>query len=101
MKKAMIAQMIIFVVAWALMTPDTIEDNTHLFGLIGSYDIIHGNSIWVMIGAGVLSVLNIWLWWPKAQGVVNTSSESSPAESTKSAKAEEKIDQDPKTPTLD
>lgn len=87
MKKTIMVQIIIFVAAYFTMTPDVMEDNTHLFGLIGSYDIIHGNSIWVMIGAGVLSVLNIWFWWPKTQ-VTSTPSEPI-TEGTKSAEAEE------------
>lgn len=86
--RSIMVQVLIFIVAWFILTPDTLEDNTRLFGLIGSYDIIHGNSIWVMIGAGVLSVLNIWFWWPKTQ-VTSTPSEAPTAEGTKSAEAEE------------
>ena len=81
-------QVLIFIVAWFILTPDTLEDNTYLFGLIGEVEIIRGNSIWVMIGAGVLSVLNIWFWWPKTQ-VTSTPSEAPTAEGTKSAEAEE------------
>ena len=61
MKKAIaiVIQILIFVGAWFILTPDTLEDNTYIFGLFGDVEVIKGNSIWVMIGAGVLSVLNI------------------------------------------
>ena len=85
--RSIMVQVSIFIVAWFILTPDTLEDNTHVFGLIGEVEIIRGNSIWVMIGAGVLSVLNIWFWWPKTQ-VISTPSEPI-TEGTKSAEAEE------------
>ena len=106
MKKTIVMQVLIFIIAWFVMTPDVMQDNTHLFGLIGDVEIIKGNAHWVFLGAMIVSIANIWFWWPKAQGVVNTSSESSTpivAKGTKSAeaKAEETTDLDPKTPTLD
>ena len=97
MKKAIISQVVIFIAAYFALTPDQIADNTHLFGLIGSYDLVRGNSIWVMSIAAVLSAINIWVWWPKVK-ITNTVKES---EGTKNAETAEKIDQDPKTPTLD
>ena len=98
MKKTIVViiQLLIFIAAWALVTPDTLEDNTHLFGLIGDIEVIKGNTDWVLLGAAILSALNIWVWWPKTQ--VITPSESSPAEGTKSAKVEEK---DPVVPKMD
>ena len=45
MKKAIVFQVLIFIAAWFAMTPDQVVDNTYVFGLIGSYDIIHGNYI--------------------------------------------------------
>jgi hypothetical protein len=96
MKKTIVFQVLIFIVAWFILTPDTLEDNTHLFGLIGSYDIIHGNSIWVMIGAGVLSVLNIWVWWPKtAEGIKSVEAKA------EEAKAEDVKVEDPVVPKMD
>ena len=65
MKKAIIVQALIFIIAYFVMTPDVLKDNTYVFGLIGSYDVVAGNTRWVMLGAMVLSVLNIWFWWPK------------------------------------
>lgn len=97
MKKTIMVQMIIFVAAYFVMTPDTLEDNTHLFGLFGDVEVIKGNSIWVLAGAAILSVINIWVWWPKKVKVTNTSNE---AESTKSAEAKA-IDQDPVVPKMD
>ena len=91
MKKtiAIVIQVLIFVGAYFVMTPDQLVDNTYVFGLIGSYDLVRGNAHWVLLGAAVLSVLNILIWWPK-----------SPTHKTVSTvlKAE---DRDPKTPTLD
>ena len=68
MRKAMtiITQVLIFTVAWFVMTPDQLVDNTYIFGLIGSYEIVKGNADWVLAGAAILSVINIWLWWPKS-----------------------------------
>ena len=102
MKKAIVFQVLIFIAAWFAMTPDQVVDNTYVFGLIGSYDIIHGNSIWVMIGAGVLSVLNIWFWWPSRK-VVNTPAQTSTKEVTKSVEAEEvkTEEKDPVVPKMD
>ena len=96
MKKAIMVQVIIFVVAWFVMIPDTLEDNTHLFGLFGDVEVIKGNSIWVMIGAGVLSVLNIWFWWPKEAVANIIKVEGTSAE----AKAEE-TKKDPIVPKMD
>ena len=98
MKKAIaiVIQILIFVGAWFILTPDTLEDNTYIFGLFGDVEVIKGNSIWVMIGAGVLSVLNIWLWWPKSP----TRQSVEVAAETKSAEAKAK-DQDPVVPKMD
>lgn len=89
-------QVLIFVIAWFVMIPDTIEDNTYLFGLIGSYDLVRGNAHWVMLGAAILSALNILIWWPKSPTHKTVGDNAN----TKSAEAAEKIDRDPKTPDL-
>jgi len=94
---AIILQMVIFVAAYFTMTPDVMEDNTHLFGLFGDVEVIKGNSIWVLTSAAFLSVINILIWWPRQVKVTNTSNE---AESTKSAEAKA-IDQDPVVPKMD
>ena len=97
MKKAIaiVIQILIFVGAWFVMSPDTLEDNTHLFGLIGDIEVIKGNTDWVMMTAGILSVFNIWVWWPKVK-ITNTVKES---KGDKNAEAKE-IDRVPKTPDL-
>lgn len=95
MKKAIVFQMIIFVAAYFTMTPDTLEDNTHLFGLFGDVEVIKGNVHWVLLGAAVLSIINLWVWWPKEVKKNVTSSEAPIA-----AEAKE-IDRDPKTPVID
>ena len=97
MRKAMtiITQVLIFTVAWFVMTPDQLIDNTHLFGLFGDVEITKGNTVWVLAGAAILSVLNIWFWWPK-EAVANTIKvEGTSAE----AKAEET--KDPIVPKMD
>lgn len=103
MKKAIITQMLIFIIAWASMTPDVAEDNSYIFGLIGGVEIVRGNTIWVMLIAMFTSVINLWFWWPKEVKVTSTS--ETPVESTKSAitgeevKAEET--KDPVVPKMD
>ena len=94
---AIILQMVIFIVAWIVTTPDVAQDNTYLFGLIGDVEVVRGNSIWVMSIAAVLSAINIWVWWPKSREVVNTSSELS-KEDTKSTEAKAA---DPVVPKMD
>ena len=95
MKKAIAFQMLIFIAAWFIMIPDTIEDNTYLFGLIGSYDLVRGNAHWVLLGAAVLSALNIWVWWPKSTKTVETVAVEAKAEEAKAK------DQDPVVPKMD
>ena len=94
---AIVIQILIFVGAWATMTPDQLVDNTYVFGLFGSHDVVAGNTVWVLLGAMFLSVINIWLWWPKKVKVANTP-ETTKGDKSTEAKA---IDEDPKTPTLD
>ena len=99
MKKAIRSQVVIFIAAYFALTPDQIADNTHLFGLIGSYGLVRGNSIWVMSIAAVLSAINIWVWWPKK----STTPSEKPAESTKGAEVKEikSEENDPVVPKMD
>ena len=100
MKKAIAIQLLIFIGAYFSMTPDILEDNTHVFGLFGNYDLVHGNAHWVLLGAAILSVLNIWVWWPKAQ--VTSTNEAPTAEGTKSAAVSTEVkDKDPVVPKMD
>ena len=98
MKKAIMVQVIIFVVAWFVMTPDTLEDNTHLFGLFGDVEVIKGNSIWVLTGAAILSIINLWVWWPKSPTRQSVEVAAAKSAETVEAKA---ADPDPIVPKMD
>lgn len=98
MKKAIAFEMLIFIAAWFVMSPDVLKDNTYVFGLIGNYDLIRGNAHWVLLGAAVLSALNIWIWWPKSQSVTPN---EKPAEVKEEPKAEEAKAEDPVVPKMD
>lgn len=102
MKKTIVIQVLIFIATWFIMTPDQLVDNTYVFGLFGSHDVVAGNSIWVLLGAAVLSVINIWVWWPSRK-VVNTPAQTSAKEVTKSVEAEEvkTEEKDPIVPKMD
>ena len=99
MKKAIaiVIQILIFVGAWALVTPDTLVDNTYVFGLIGSYDLVRGNAHWVLLGAAVASVLNILIWWPKSPTHKTVGDNAD----TKSAETDEAKAKDPVVPKMD
>ena len=97
---AIVIQTIIFITAWFVMTPDVLEDNTYVFGLIGNVEVIPGNTQWVMLGAAVLSAFNIWLWWPKS------TTHQTVAEAAKGTKSAETVeakaaDPDPIVPKMD
>ena len=94
---AIIIQVLIFTGTWALVTPDTLVDNTYLFGLFGSYDTVPGNTVWVLLGAAILSIINIWLWWPKSP----THKTVEVGTDTKSAETDKAINQDPVVPKMD
>ena len=100
MKKTIAIQVIIFIATWFIMTPDVLEDNTHVFGLFGSYDLVRGNAHWVLAGAAILSIINILIWWPRQVKVANTVKESKGDKSAE-AKAEEAKDKDPIVPKMD
>lgn len=92
-----VIQMVIFVGAVFAIT-NTIEDNTY-FGLI--YGDIIENIRWILLGAMVLSGLNIWLLWPSRK-VVNTPAQTSAKEVTKSVAEEVKTEEkDPVVPKMD
>lgn len=99
MKKAIVIQVLILVAAWYFMTPDQLVDNTWIFGLIGSVETVKGNADWILLGAAGLSVLNIWLWWPKTKKVKVTNTPETVKES-EGAKSEAKA-VDPIVPKMD
>ena len=98
MKKtiAIIIQVLIFTAAVFVMA-NTIEDNTYFGSVSYNVDVIAENIRWIMLTAGILSVVNIWFWWPKKVKVANTLSETKESEGT-SVKTEEK---DPVVPKMD
>ena len=54
---AIIANIVVFVIGWGCIVPDTVSDQTHLFGLIGDVEIIRGNTSTVFGICAVLSTL--------------------------------------------
>ena len=40
---AIIANIVVFLIGWGCIVPDVINDQTHLFGLIGDVEILRGN----------------------------------------------------------
>ena len=51
---ATIANVVVFIIGWGCIVPDQLMDQTHLFGLFGSYEVIKGNTAVVF---GVCSIL--------------------------------------------
>ena len=88
---AIVIQIIILTAAVFTIT-NIIEDNTY-FGLI--YGDITESIRWVMLGAMVLSVVNILIWWPPRK-VTSTPNEAQ----VTSVKAEE-AKADPIIPKMD
>ena len=95
---AIVIQTIIFITAWFVMTPDQVVDNTHIFGLIGSYDTVPGNTVWVLLGAAILSIINLWVWWPKSPTRQSVEVAAAKSAETVEAKA---ADPDPIVPKMD
>lgn len=86
---AIIIQIIILTAAYFTMTPDILKDNTWVFGLIGDVEVVKGNTDWIMLTAGILSVFNIWVWWPNTKTVETV------------VKTEEAKAEDPVVPKMD
>ena len=96
---AIVVQALILVAAWYLIA-NRIEANTYFGSVSYNVDVIAENIRWIMLGAAVLSVLNLWVWWPKAQ--VTSTSEAPTAEGTKSAAVSTEVkDKDPVVPKMD
>ena len=95
-----VIQMVIFIAAWYLIA-NRIEANTYFGSVSYNVDVIAENTQWILLGTMVLSVVNIWFWWPSRK-VVNTQSETA-KEVTKSAEAEEvkTEEKDPVVPKMD
>ena len=50
---------VIFIIGWGCIVPDQILDQTHVFGLFGSYEIVRGNTPIVFGICAVLSTLTL------------------------------------------
>ena len=121
----LIVNVVIFIIGWGCIVPDQVSDQTHLFGLIGSYEIVKGNTAVVF---GVCSVMSTLVMiaglvealvedysrpcrfnpvarserpkkTPKVSGMrIDPSPDGDPKTPEK---GEKNCDEDPKTPTLD
>lgn len=56
---ALIIDVIIFVLGWGCIVPDQLNDQTHLFGLIGDVEIVRGNTAVVFGMCALLSLLTL------------------------------------------
>ena len=55
----LIVNVIVFVIGWGCIVPDTINDQTHLFGLVGDVEILRGNTSTVFGVCSVMSTLTL------------------------------------------
>ncbi len=96
---AIVVQALILVAAWYLIA-NRIEANTYFGSVSYNVDVIAENIRWIMLGAACLSIINLWVWWPKSP-THKTVGDNANTKSAESAEADKAIDRDPKTPTLD
>ena len=54
---AVIINMVIFIIGWGCIVPDQLVDNTHIFGLVGSVELVKGNTAVVFGMCASLSTL--------------------------------------------
>jgi hypothetical protein len=52
-----IANIVVFLIGWGCIVPDVINDQTHLFGLIGDVEILKGNTSTVFGVCSIMSTL--------------------------------------------
>ena len=123
---ALVINVIIFFIGWGCIVPDQLFDQTHLFGLIGSYEIVKGNTAVVFGMCALLSTLTLIVSLveaiiedyrpccptrferpkksPKISGMrVEPTPEKEAMKMKISDPTPEKVDEDkdPKTPTMD
>ena len=55
----LIINVIVFIIGWGCIVPDTINDQTHLFGLVGDVEIVRGNTATVFGVCSVMSTLTL------------------------------------------
>ena len=110
----LIVNVIVFVIGWGCIVPDTINDQTHLFGLVGSVEIVKGNTSTVFGVCSVMSTLTLIIGLVEAiiedyrPRFCPTTRNERPKKSPKISgmrieptSPEKCVDEDPKTPTLD
>ena len=127
---AIIANIVVFLIGWGCIVPDVINDQTHLFGLIGDVEILRGNTSTVFGVCSIMSTLVMIVGMvealvedcrprsvsrkPLPTGTFHVNREKSkdpkisrmridpsPDEDPCPEKGEKICDEDPKTPTLD
>ena len=113
---ALIANIVVFIIGWGCIVPDTVNDNTHLFGLVGDIQIVKGNTAVVFGVCACMSTLSMIVALVEAivedyrprfcPATRNERPRKSPKPGVSGMRIEptspEKcIDEDPKTPTMD
>lgn len=56
---ALIVNAVVFLIGWGCIVPDQLSDQTHLFGLVGSVEIIKGNTAVVFGMCALLATLSM------------------------------------------
>ena len=110
---ALIANIVVFVIGWGCIVPDTINDQTHLFGLIGDVEIIRGNTAVVFGVCAIMSTLTLIVglveaivedYRPQCPTRVGRKLPTGTFANNNKMRivdpSPEKVDEDPKTPTL-
>lgn len=116
----LIINVIVFIIGWGCIVPDTINDQTHLFGLIGDVEIIRGNTATVFGVCACMSTLTLITGLveaiiedyrprcPTTRAEKRTKLPTGTFANNKMRiadpspeKCEKSADEDPKTPTLD
>ena len=114
---AVIINMVIFIIGWGCIVPDTVNDNTHLFGLVGDIEIVRGNTATVFGICCVMSTLTLIISLVEAIVEDYRPCRFNPATRAEKprkalkpqvsgmriepASPEKCTDEDPKTPTMD
>ena len=108
----LIINVIIYIIGWGCIVPDTINDQTHLFGLVGNVEITRGNTVVVFGMCTILSTLIMIVSLVEAivedyrPRICPTTRAEKPRKKISGMRiadsaSPEKCVEDPKTPTLD
>ena len=109
----LIVNIVVFVIGWGCIVPDTINDQTHLFGLIGDVEIIRGNTAVVFGVCAIMSTLTLIVglveaivedYRPQCPTRVGRKLPTGTFANNNKMRivdpSSAKVDEDPKTPTL-